>query len=85
MKLWGPRKVKNEGCREYGNSHRNSHRTDMGVGMGRFFSLWIFPHVGILWEIVFPTCGNLMGNRHSHMWKSYGVIRAYFNVSGYNH
>ena len=32
-----------------------------------------------------PTCGNPMGNRHSHMWESYGVIRAYFNVSGYNH
>ena len=49
-------------------------------GMGNKFSLLEFPHVGILWEIVIPTFGNLMGNRHSHMWESYGVIRAYFNV-----
>ena len=28
--------------------------------------------MGILWEIVIPTCGNPMGNRHSHMWESYG-------------
>ena len=31
-----------------------------------------FPHVGILWEFEIPTCGNPMGNRHSHMWESYG-------------
>ena len=44
----------------------------MWVGMGKFFSLWEFPHVGILWEIVIPTCGNPVGNRNSHMWESYG-------------
>ena len=29
--------------------------------------------------------GNFLAYGNSHMWESYGVIRAYFNVSGYKH
>ena len=42
-----------------------------GMGMGTFFSLWEFPHVGILWEYYgnshmwenpmgIPTCGKIL-------------------------
>ena len=40
-----------------------------GMGMGNFFSLWEFPHVGILWEIVIPTCENPMGIPTEILWE----------------
>ena len=60
----------------YGNSHMwesygKSSFPHVGI-LWESYGNSKFRHVGILWEFEIPTCGNPVGNRHSHMWESYG-------------
>ena len=61
-------------CLGYGNSDR------IPIWVGIHFNLWefhmwesygksSFPHVGILWEIVIPICGNPMGIPTEILWE----------------